>query len=627
MTASAEEHFQAGLALWQAGRKAEAILELQAATQAEPATVLYNANLAAALCGAQQWVEAEAASRRTIKLEPARAESWRGLGNALAGQARWREAADAYVHALQRDPALPRGDAAAAVAWRMAGDAPRAAHHYLRAINDPSARDDAELLTAAAQTLAVLGHVDDAKHLYERVAHLVPGNAAAHNNVGISHQALGEYDEAIACYRRALEFAPAFAACWSNLIVGLNYSPAHTPHDVRSAAEAFARNCAAPLPREGTYANDRNPGRRLRVGYLSPDLHRHAVAYFLLPLLENHTDSVEVHCYNASTVSDDWTAKVRAASSGWVDCASLSDDELAQRIRADGIDILVDLAGHTEGNRLLVFARKPAPVGVNWMGYVVTTGVPGIDWRLTYELTDPAEADADYTERSWRLEGGMWGYRPLPGMPEPTPPPFLRKGCITFGHLNRYSKVSKPALDAWARILSQVPNSRLAIGVPPGRARAELAKFFESRGITANRIDAYDKMEHALFWAMHGEIDIALDPFPFNGGTTSYETLWLGVPLVTCTGEGGGFAPRFSSRMGKAILHTIGLPQLVGSSPEEYVEKAVALARDPMRLITLRQQLRDRMAASPLLDEKLHARSIEAAYRAMWREWCASAAG
>lgn len=626
MSESAEQVFQSGLALWGRGDRAEALARLQEAARLAPDSVIYAANLSAAFFELQRYSDAEAASRRALELQPARAESWYGLANALAGQSRWLDAAEAYEQALTLNPALPNGDAAAAQAWRQAGRPERAAQRYLRSITGVAGRDDPELLTATAQTLATLGRLDEPLMLYERVAALLPANAAAHTNLGISYQAYGRYDDAIACYRRALALQPKLHTCWSNLVVCLNYSPSHTPAEVKDAAEEFDRHCARAWP-QVPVRNDPTPDRRLRVGYVSPDLRRHAVAYFLLPLLENHSPDVEVICYSNSKTVDEWTQRLRAASSGWVDCSAMSDDELADRIRADRIDVLVDLAGHTEGNRLLVFARKPAPVQVTWMGYVLTTGLSAIDWRMTYPLTDPEGTDADYTERSWRLQGGMWGYRPLPGMPEPSPASVLRKGFVTFGHLNRFSKVSAPALDAWARILQQVPHSRLVIGVPSGRARVDVASFFESRGVSASRIDAFDKMEHARFWALHGEIDIALDPFPFNGGTTSYETLWLGVPLVTCTGEGGGFAPRFSSRMGKAILDTLGLPELVAATPDEYVAKAVGLAKDVMRLVTLRQQLRGMMAASPLLDEKLHAREIEAAYRGMWREWCARAAG
>ncbi|MBC5764740.1 tetratricopeptide repeat protein [Ramlibacter albus] len=591
-------HYEAALALWQAGRHEEAIGELGLAVEAQPDEVLYIANLAAAFIETRQWPQAEAAARRALAIEPGRAESWFGLGNALAGQQKWLDAAQAYERGYALNSSLPN-----------------------------AALVTAEAFTAAGRALATAGFAHEAHAAHARAAQLVPGNAAGMNNLGSAWQGLARYTEAIESYTGAIAAAPEVPIFRSNLIVALNYSHLHGPADVKWAAIEFDTHCARHLRATRVHENDRDPGRRLRVGYVSPDLRRHAVAYFLLPLLENHSNEVEAVCYSSSKVVDEWTSRLRQASSQWVECADLDDAQLAERIRSDRIDVLVDLAGHTEGNRLLVFARKPTPVQLSWLGYVLTTGLSAMDARLTYAVTDPEGTDDDYTERLVRLEGSMWGYRPLPGMPEPAPPPYLRKGCITFGHLNRYSKVSQPALECWARILHEVPGSRLAIGLPQGAVRTEVARFFENRGVAANRIDAYGAMAHDRFWAMHAEIDIALDPFPFNGGTTSYETLWLGVPLVTCTGEGGGFAPRFSSRMGKALLQAVGLPELVAATPEEYVAISVALARDPQRMERLRHELRERMRRSPLLDEPLHARSIEAAYRKLWREWCQRPAG
>jgi protein O-GlcNAc transferase len=625
MNVSAQQLYESAVAAWRLGHRAAAIASLERAVRTDPGNVLFAANLGAAYFEEGRWADAEATCRAAIDLNPQRAESWYGLGNALAGQSRWREAAEAYERGLGLNPDLPNGDAVAAQAWRLAGVPERAAMRYMRSITGVQGRDDPELLTATAQTLAQLGQMDEPLRLYERVAQLLPGSAPALNNLGISYQAYARYDDAVACYRQALAIDPLLQSCWTNLIVCLNYSPTYGPADVKAAAEAFDLHCARPLTTGEPHRNDREPERPLRVGYVSPDLRRHAVAYFLLPLLQNHTDAVHVVCYSNSSAEDDWTRALRDAADEWVPCAGMTDDALAQRIRDDRIDVLVDLAGHTEGNRLLVFARKPAPVQVTWLGYVLTTGLSAMDARLTYPAVDPPGEDKHYTEALVRLGGGMWGYRPLVGMPEPAPPPCIRKGVVTFGHLNRYSKISAPALEAWAGILRRVPSSRLVIGLPPGRARRETAAFFESRGVPASRIDAYDKMQHERFWAMHAEIDIALDPFPFNGGTTSYETLWLGVPIVTCTGEGGGFAPRFSSRMGKALLESVGLPQLVGGSPADYEDLAVGLAEDKPRLVELRATLRDRMRGSVLLDERLHAREVERAYRELWRQWCGRA--
>lgn len=617
-----DELFRQGVALWRKGEKGPALDALTQASVLAPQEATYPANLSAAYVELGEWSKAEAASRQALALAPQRAESWHGLGNALAGQQRWEEAAAAYEQAAILKPELPNCDQTAAQAWAKAGQPQRALQRYVRAAAGLQGRDDPELLSALAATLTQLNQLDQPVELYRRVAGMLPQNGPAQNNLGMSYQMLGRYEEAIACYRRALAIEPQQHATWSNLIVSLNYSPRHGPSDVLAAATEFDRVVARPLLDGRPHPNERSPSRPLRVGYVSPDLHRHAVAYFALPLIEGHTRQIEAVCYNSHRQVDEWTERFRAAAHEWVDCHGWSDEVLAQRIRFDRIDILVDLAGHTEGNRLLTFARKPAPVQVTWLGYVTTTGLSAIDWRMTYPSTDPAGADGHYVERLWRLGGGMWGYRPLPGMPEVAPAPLLRKGHLTFGYFNRFSKITPQAMECWCAILRQLPGARLLIGVPPGAPRQELGRFFAQRGVATDRIDVYDKVPHPTFWALHHEVDIALDPFPFNGGTTSYETLWLGVPLVTCTGGPTSFAPRFSSRMGQAVLEAVGLPELAATDEAGYVATAVALGRDPARVVRLRAELRPRMAASPLLDEALHVREIESAYRGMWLKWC-----
>jgi protein O-GlcNAc transferase len=301
----------------------------------------------------------------------------------------------------------------------------------------------------------------------------------------------------------------------------------------------------------------------------------------------------------------------------------LSDDQMCERIRQDGIDILVDLSGHTLNNRLKVFARKPAPVQVTWMGYVTTTGLSAMDYRLTHEDADPLGSENEYTEQLVRLPGTMWCFRPLPGMPPVAPPPFQRKGHITFGAFNRYSKVRKELIDCWIAIVAAVPASRLVMCIPEGRIRNEVAARFLRGGVQPQRLTFFSKLEHDRFWALHADVDIALDPFPFNGGTTTCETLWLGVPVVTCTGGPGSFTPRFASRMGAAFLKAVQLAELVTHNEADYVATAVALAGDPERLSRLRAGLRSRMAESALTDEARFVREVEAAYRSMWHSWLA----
>ena len=375
-------------------------------------------------------------------------------------------------------------------------------------------------------------------------------------------------------------------------------------------------------PRPTAYANVRDVGRRLKIGYLSPDFRQHSVAYFIEPLLKAHDrQAVEVFCYAEVMRPDTVTAHLQGLADHWLMTVGLSDDELAERIGTDGIDILVDLAGHTANNRLRVFARKPAPVQVTWLGYPNTTGLEAIDYRLVDAMTDPAgEADAWASETLVRLEGGFHCYSGLKGAPEPGVPPCLSAGTVTFGSFNNPAKVSAATFDAWAKLLCRLPQARLLLKGKPFADAGTRALFLArlgKRGVAAERVELMAWLpDAAAHLAVYHRVDIALDPFPYNGTTTTCEALWMGVPVVTLRGD------RHAGRVGASLLSQIGLPDLIANSVEEYVEIAVALASDPARLMDLRRSLRARIAASPLCDGRAFARKIEAAFRTMWQHWC-----
>jgi predicted O-linked N-acetylglucosamine transferase (SPINDLY family) len=298
-----------------------------------------------------------------------------------------------------------------------------------------------------------------------------------------------------------------------------------------------------------------------------------------------------------------------------------SDQQLARRIRDDGIDILVDLAGHTAGNRLLTFARKPAPVQATYLGYVATTGLAAMDYRLTHGDADPPGNDAFYSEKLVRLPNILYCYRP-PQADETdvSSTPILTNGYVTFGSMNNFAKVSSETITLWADILRAVPDSRLVISsVSEGASRLSIYALFASHGIEQHRLDLHGRLTFAEFRTLHGEIDIALDSFPFNGGTTTCETLWQGVPVVTLIGK------TFVSRVGYMLLKAMALDDLAAADKHQYVDIAVTLARDVERLKSLRSGMRNRFNASPLRDEVTFTRDMEAAFREMWRTYCAAA--
>lgn len=676
-------HANLGVMLKQLGAGDERITCYQRAIELAPEVAVYYGNLAGAFNEAKRYSEGEAAARKAIALAPTVADYWFNLGSSLCSLERWTEGAQAFDTASEYKPNWTDAMRAAGESWREAGDWAQAGNRFHAALQtlptDASATDkmvllrnlgyaqlhfirlaEAEqcfrqalvlapqamdVLTDLGNALKMQGKFDEALTCYQRVIGVHPESGGACCNLGTVFQSTGDYATAIRHYRNALKLDPTLAPVWGNLGNCMTYCPEQSPLGVLEAYQGFDREIAQPLRDSRPHTNDRNPERRLKVGYVSADFRKHAVAYFALPLLEGHDPAqIEIYCYYNHPQNDEWTVRFKAAAAHWVDCVGWSDAALAKRIRTDGIDILVDLSGHTDNNRLLTFARKPAPVQVTWMGYVTTTGMSAMDWRVTHLDADPQGVDAHYSEKLWRLPGTMWCYRPLPDMPEVSPPPLERKGYVTFGSFNRYSKNSPLVLETWATILNQVPNSRLLICVPEGSIRQQMALFFAERGINPERSAGFAKVSHEDFWKLHGEVDIALDPFPFGGGTTTCETLWLGVPLVTVTGvsitessdtEGGvagsaqtvadaptTFPARFASRMGQAFLRNIGLPELVAETLPQYIDIAVQLARDAPRMAQLRQSLRPRMAAAPLTDEARFAREMEEAYRAMWRQWC-----
>jgi predicted O-linked N-acetylglucosamine transferase (SPINDLY family) len=450
----------------------------------------------------------------------------------------------------------------------------------------------------------------------------MPDCAQAYRTLGIVYGRQGNQDKAIACFEQALALKPDYIAVHDSLFFAYLYGANVSSEDMIEAYRHYAALLEGPLkPGWIAHTNDRDPGRRLKVGYLSPDFRNHSVAFFIEPLLALHDHSAfEVYAYYNHGKDDEVTGRIRVFADHWMACKNLSDNELAERIRADGIDILVDLAGHSANNRLPVFARKPAPVQVTYLGYPATTGLSAMNYRFTTEDVDPPGNDAYYSEQLWYLPHTLWCYRPAPDTPQPeriTQPAMAPKDSICFGSINNYTKVSPETIALWGRLLRELPESHLLMTrVPEGSARQLLLDRFAAQGIGPDRLRLHNWLPPSKLSAMSKDIDIALDPFPYNGTTTTCELLWLGIPVVTLIGETS------VSRSGYALLKTAGLEMLCARDQEEYVRIAQELARDPSRLAGLRARMRKQMEESPLRDEADFARDIETAYRTMWQSWC-----
>ena len=368
------------------------------------------------------------------------------------------------------------------------------------------------------------------------------------------------------------------------------------------------------------YGNDRTFDRRLRIGYVSPDFRGHAVGCNLIPLFTEHSRAhFEIFCYANVASPDILTTEFRRQADGWRDITKLSDEQVGEQVREDQIDILVDLALHSMGNRLLVFARKPAPIQVTFAGYPGTTGLTAIDYRLTDPYLDPPKLlDAFYAEKSWRLPHSFWCFEPFDAQEEPGPLPATRNGFVTFGCLNTFCKVNQTALALWARVLRDVPTSRLVLLATPGSHREATIDFLRNAGVERKRVSFVDRTVRKAYFGYYHTIDISLDTIPYNGHTTSLDSLWMGVPVVTLVGE------TVVGRAGWSQLSNLGLTELAANNADEFGQIAVALATDRPRLQELRRTLRSRMTNSPLTDASGFTRGIEAAYRAMWKQWCGS---
>jgi predicted O-linked N-acetylglucosamine transferase (SPINDLY family) len=428
-------------------------------------------------------------------------------------------------------------------------------------------------------------------------------------------------EEAVACYRRGVLLEPDNAAFHSNLLRALLHDPATELAAVRNEHLAWADRHARPLAGEvRPHANDRNPNRRLRIGYVSPDLRAHAIGWLMGTILEHHDrQGFEIVCYSdAARICrpDAQTQRLQRHAHLWRDSAPLDDQQLADLIRQDRIDILVDLATHSANNRLLVFARKPAPVQVTYLGYPGPTGLSTMDYRLTDCHLNPPGQEPEGPEKLVYLPDCYWCYSAPADAPDVNDLPAAAKGHISFACLNTFGKVNSTVLALWAKVLAAVPRSRLHLLIAGGRGNGRVYKIFEQSGIDPQRIELIDRQDSSGYFKLYHAVDIALDPFPYNGHTTSYDGLYMGVPLVTLAGQ------LAVGRAGVSILSNVGLTDLIAQTSEQYVEIAASLAGNLPRVAELRRTLRQRMQDSPLMDGPRFVRNLELAYRQMWRAWC-----
>lgn len=561
---------------------------------------------------------AEPYCRKAVELAPNFAGAHCNLGNVLLSQGRGGEAIACYREALKLSPGMPEALANLALVLQDPG--------YLRGALDyfekQSLRRPNDFLphVRIAQALQAMGQWDEAVKRLEHALELKPDSAEALLVLSVNHVYIGDVRTGLDYQRQVLEIEPDNKATRSGLVFNCLYLADYTGKQIYQGFHEWAERFAArPLlpPSANTDAE-----RRLRIGYVSRDFHKHSVAYFLEPILRHHDHpTFEVYCYSTLPEADEHTERFMGLCNHWRDISTLSEDRAVELVREDQIDILIDLSGHTVGNRLGVFARKPAPVQVNYLGHPATTGLDTMDYRLGDAVTDPLEVVAGhYSETLWQLPGCFLTYQPPGDAPPVQAAPSVASGYITFGSFNNLAKVNDEVIAVWAGVLNAVPDSRLMLkyyALSSVRGRKRIVDGFAAHDIPEDRLDlagwSAGTNEHL---SAYNKVDIALDTFPYNGTTTTCEALWMGVPVVCLEGE------RHSARVGASLLNALGLRELLASNVEEFVRIAAQLAVDPERLAALRVGLRQRMAASPLLDHTGFTRSLENAFRDMWHSYC-----
>ena len=609
-----------GLIFAQQGDRAEGRRRIEQAIRIAPQRPAFHFNLGRVLSESGLIDDAIRAYDRALVLEPKQPDALLELARLIASRRDLATAITLIQRALILQP--ERRDLLIELAsyYLDSGQAEASAATLQRILDRQP--DDADVLAAIGQVRVRQGRFEESIALYQQALALQPDCSLAEDGLiaGYSRLALGTL--ALAVIDHKLARLPDDLAAQSQRLFLLHYQPELSPQEVAAAhfdwgRKLNVRSGQPPRPKLAPVA-----GRRLRIGYVSADFKRHSVAYFIEPVLAgHHREQFEVFAYSSTRNPDDVTQRLAGLADHWRTLGGAPDEAVLQQIRSDRIDILVDLSGHTADNRLGVFARRAAPVQMTWLGYPHSTGLPTIDYRICDPISDPAgEADPLASERLLRLPGGFLCYRPATAANGATPefiPPSLRGQPFTFGSFNHLAKISEPVIATWSHLLRERPDSRLflkAPGIGAASSADRLRAAFAEHGIAPERLRLAGAIaDHTTHLASYRELDLALDPFPYNGTTTTFDALWMGVPVITLRGD------RHADRVGASLLSGVGHPSLIATDVDDYVARALELANNPAQLVELHRRLRDDLRQSPLMDETGFVTRLEAAYRSAWQ--------
>ncbi|MBM4137690.1 MAG: tetratricopeptide repeat protein [Nitrospira sp.] len=652
-------YFYLGNALKNKKQFDEAITCYQRALQMNPQLIEAYHNLAWIFQEKNQTDEAITYYQKALNLNPALADAYYNLGTIFQDRKQFDDAITFYQKALEIDPTLADAYYNLGILFQQRKQFDKAIEFHQKALQFNCDLIDAYFNLGTSYENKK--QYDEAIAHYQKALQLNPDLLYAYNNLGNIYKEMGRFDEAIEYfhlainhnpnyviaflnlggvlkdlgrieeaeiyYRQALQIKPDCSYCYDGLLFLMNFTTNYDSQTVFSEHLNFAKHCAEPLSSKILpHTNNSSTSRPLRIGYVSPDFRLHSVGYFIEPVISAHNrEDFEIFCYSSVPAEgvDEVTERIMSCSSQWRDIADMSDDAVAELIRKDRIDILIDLAGHTGYNRLLLFARKPAPVQASWIGYPNTTGLATIDYKIVDRYTDPPKmTEQFYTEKLIRLPECFLCYLPHRDSPEVNELPLLTKKYITFGSFNSFPKVSKEVFYLWAEILKSVAGSHLMLKsqiFTSIKVRNDVKNMFSCEGISPERIELQHWETTQRGHLRHYDrVDIGLDTFPYNGTTTTCEAMWMGVPVITLAGE------NHASRVGASLLSNTGLTDLIATTKEDYVNIAIHLASDINRLQSLREQLRGMMAQSTLCDAKRFTVYLENLYRQMWIQWCES---
>ena len=605
-----------GSALEQLGRLDEAVVQLRRALKVRPQFPEAINNLGSIMQQKGEATQALSLLHQALTLRPGFPEALINLGNTLHSLCRYPEAAESYRQALAAQPGSPQAWSNLSIALLELDDVEGSIAAAQKSISLKP--DYASAYQNLGFALRKAGRLDEAADAYQQCITINPSHGEAIANLANSLRDVGLMEQAIPLYRQAMTLT---AESWpaESLIYTLYFRPGETAESLLDEHRNWNARYVKPIAVRPVFNNSRDPDRRLRIGYVSPDFRNHCQAQFTVPLLANHDHAnVEVYCYSTSTLQDPITRQLQKGAEVWREVAPLKHDELATLIRNDGVDVLIDLTMHMDRNRIFTFAQRAAPVQACWLAYPGTTGLAEMDYRISDPFLNPPGDDALSTEKTIRLPHSFWIYDPLSREPHVNELPALTNGYVTFGCLNNFVKVNELTLSAWADVLRAVPGSRLLLLTPIGKARDRVRDTFTRLGIDLSRIELLDRQTRMNYLRRYHRFDLCIDTFPYNGHTTTLDSVWMGVPPLTAIGN------TTVSRGGFSILSNLGLADMCAIDLQSLPHKAVELTSDLPKLAAVRAGLRGRMQTSPLMDAPRFARDMESAYRQMWREWCAS---